>query len=522
MEIDPHHLPSEVHVLQQIVLQLLQTVEDKDQLLVRVQHQLAQLLRYRYGQKRERIDENQLFLFAAQIIAASQRASAATSSEKSTADSPTSKEKKESDRRGHGRRPLPKTLERRRVVLDLEESQRQCQHCCTPMQKIGEDVSERLEFIPASLQVIEEVRPKYACAKGCGVAAAPKPAAPIEKGLPGPGLLAHVAVSKYGDHLPLNRMESIFERHGVELSRKTMCDWMAACAELVSPVWERMKEIVLTSKAVQTDDTPVPVLDRQLTRTRTGRIWTYVGDRNGPYIVYDYTGNRSREGPEEFLRGYNGFLQADAYAAYDAMFTNPRRSLTEIACWAHARRYFFEAQTSDLCRATVMLAYIQLLYEVELEARNATAEQRRELRQAKSRPILEDIKNYLQTEKPKVLPKSPMGMAIDYTLSNWEALLRYTEDGDLEIDNNRAERSLRPIVVGRRNWLFYGSDKGGRTAAVLSTLIASCKRLRIEPFAYLRDLFTHISAHPHHRLDELLPDKWLFAQRNASSAYEET
>jgi hypothetical protein len=167
------------------------------------------------------------------------------------------------------------------------------------------------------------------------VVAAEKPASPIEKGLPGPGLLAQVAVSKYGDHLPLNRMESIFQRHGVELSQKTMCDWMAACAELVSPVWERMREVVLTSKAVQTDDTPVPVLDRELTRTRTGRIWTYVGDRHGPYIVYDYTSNRSREGPEEFLRGYCGYLQADAYAGYDAMFKNPKRYLTEVACWAH-------------------------------------------------------------------------------------------------------------------------------------------------------------------------------------------
>jgi transposase len=262
----------------------------------------------------------------------------------------------------------------------------------------------------------------------------------------------------------------------------------------------------------------VPVLDRDRTSTRTGRIWTYVGDRHGPYIVYHYTGNRSREGPEEFLQGYNGLLQADAYAAYDAMFKNPSRSLTEIACWAHARRYFFEAQTSDLCRATVMLAYIQLLYEVEREARNATREQRWELRQAKSRPILEDIKNYLQTEKPKVLPKSPMGVAIDYTLSNWAALVRYTEDGDLEIDNNGAERSLRPIVVGRNNWLFYGSDKGGRTGAVLSTLIASCKRLRIEPFAYLRDLFTRISAHPRHRLDELLPDQWKTGRESAANS----
>jgi transposase len=347
MDIDPHHLPAEVNLLQQIVLQLLQAVEDKDHLVARLQHQLAQLLRYRYGQKRERIDENQLFLFAAQLIAASLQTDPTPCGEEPAANSSLNSDRKDKgekpEHRGHGRKPLPKSLERRRVVFELEESQRQCQHCQTPMQKIGEDVSERLEFIPASLQVIEEVRPKYACAKGCCVAAAPKPAALIEKGLPGPGLLAHVAVSKYGDHLPLNRMESIFQRHGVELSRKTMCDWMAACAELVSPVWERMKGIVLTSKAVQTDDTPVPVLDRQLTRTRTGRIWTYVGDRNGPYIVYDYTGNRSREGPEEFLRGYSGFLQADAYAAYDAMFTNPKRSLTEIACWAHARRYFFEA-----------------------------------------------------------------------------------------------------------------------------------------------------------------------------------
>src|SRR5882762_6841126 len=208
MEIDPHNLPLEVNLLQQIVLQLLQAVEDKDQLLARVQHQLAQLLRYRYGQKRERIDENQLFLFAAQIIAASQRASAATSSEQPAAADSSSRadnqEKKEkAERRGHGRKPLPESLERRRVVFDLEESQRQCQDCQKPMQRIGEDVSERLEFVPAALHVIEEVRPKYACVRGCGVVAAPKPAAAIEKGLPGPGLLAQVAVSKYGDHLPL-------------------------------------------------------------------------------------------------------------------------------------------------------------------------------------------------------------------------------------------------------------------------------------------------------------------------------
>jgi transposase len=360
------------------------------------------------------------------------------------------------------------------------------------------------------LQVIEEVRPKYACAKGCGVVAASKPAMPIEKGLPGPGLLAQVVVSKYGDLLPLNRMETIFQRHGVELSRQTMCDWMSDCAELVSPLWERMKQVVLASKAVQTDDTPVPVLDRELTRTRTGRIWTYVGDQRHPYIVYDYTGNRSREGPDQFLKDYRGYLQADAYPGYDAIYKDPKRAIVEVCCWAHARRKFYDAQTSDLCRTTVVLAYVGLLYEVEREARDGkrNAVERLALRQTKSRPILADLKAYLEAERIKVLPKSPLGEAIDYTISNWRALERYLEDGDLEIDNNGAERSLRPIVVGRNNWMFYGSDKGGRTGAVLSTLIASCKRLRVEPFTYLRDLFTRISAHPHNRLDELLPDRW--------------
>ncbi|PYX55993.1 MAG: IS66 family transposase [Acidobacteria bacterium] len=514
MEIDPHNLPKEAGILRQIVLQLLGVVEEQDRLLERVQHQLQQLLRQRYGPKRERIDENQLFLFAAQIIAAARQAKAAEPGAQGSGASGTTRRV---HGKGHGRKPLPASLERRRVVFDLEEAQRQCRDCQKSMQRIGEDVSERLEFVPASLHVIEEVRPKYACVRGCGVVAAPKPAAAIEKGLPGPGLLAQVAVSKYGDHLPLYRLEGIFRRQGVELSRQTMCDWMGACAELVSPVRERMKQVMLTSKAVQTDDTPVPVLDAELTRTRTGRIWTYVGDRNHPYIVYDYTGNRRGQGPAEFLRSYRGYLQADAYPGYDAMFKNRYGELIEVLCWAHVRRYFYEAQAKDVARATVVLAYVGLLYDVEREARDChlNADQRLALRQARSRPILEDIKNYLEAEKPKVLPKSLMEDAIDYTLKSWTALLCYCQDGDLEIDNNGAERSLRSIVIGRKNWLFYGSDAGGRTGAVLSTLIASCTRQLIDPFAYLRDLFARIAAHPQNQLDELLPDRWQLAHSSA-------
>ncbi len=219
--------------------------------------------------------------------------------------------------------------------------------------------------------------------------------------------------------------------------------------------------------------------------------------------MYDYTGNRSREGPDQFLKDYRGYLQADAYPGYDAIYKDPKREIIEVCCWAHARRRFYDAQTSDLCRTSVVLAYLGLLYEVEREARDRklNAVERLALRQTKSRPLLDDIKAYLEAEKLKMLPKSPVGEAIDYTLSNWQALERYCEDGDLEIDNNGAERSLRPIVVGRNNWMFYGSDQGGRTGAVLSTLIASCKRQRVEPFTYLRDLFTRISSHPHNRLD---------------------
>jgi transposase len=471
-----------------------------------LQHWVEQLLRARYGPRRERVNENQLFLFAVTLVSAGREAPSAPEGSGATekAESTTAKPK------GHGRRRLPKSLERRRVVYDLEEAKRQCPECQAELKRIGEEVSERLEYVPASLVVIQEACQKYACAKGCTVVTAQKPMAPIEKGLPGPGLLAHVAVSKYGDHLPLHRQEAIFQRQGVEVSRQTMCDWMRACADLASPLYELMKQQVLGSKAIQTDDTPVPVLDPDLPHTRTGRIWTYVGDGEHPYIVYDYTPTRSRDGPEEFLKAFRGYLQADAYSGYDHFYEEPERGIKEVACMAHVRRKHWEAQSSDLMRSTVMLAYIRLLYDVEREARDRKlkGEARQALRQKKSKPILEDIHAYLERERPHVLPKSPEGEAIAYTLSNWKALIRYCQDGDLEIDNTGAERSLRSVAVGRKNWMFYGSDNGGRTAAVLSSLIATAKRLGFDPFAYLRDLFERISAHPKSRLAELLPDAW--------------
>ena len=504
MEIDPDNLPQDAATLRCLVASLLEDRSSQERRIRQLQHMLEQLLRARYGPQRERLNENQLFLFAAEILGSDKSESPAK--EEPVADRP--------KRKGHGRQRLPKSLKRQRVVFDLGEHEKHCPECRGELKRIGEEISERLEYVPASMFVIEEACQKYVCENGCTILTAAKPMAPIEKGLPGPGLLAHVVVSKYGDHLPLHRQEAIFRRQGVTLSRKTMCDWMRRCADLIGPLVNRMKESVLGSKVMQTDDTPVNVLDPSRPRTRTGRIWTYVGDRDHPYTVYDYTPTRSRDGPDAFMAQFHGYLQADAFSGYDELYRDRSRKITEVACWAHVRRKHFEAQSSDLMRSTVILAYIRLLYDVEREARNMKldCEARKALRQARSVPILADIKTYLEREQPAVLPKSPEGMAVSYTLSNWNALVRYCDDGDLEIDNNGAERSLRGIAVGRRNWTFFGSDEGGRTAAALTSITTTCKRLGVDPFEYLRDVFQRISTHPRNNLDDLLPDKWKAAQ----------
>jgi transposase len=505
MEIDRENLPGEVEACHALIRELFEELGSKERTVRVLQHRLEQLLRWRYGGKREKVNENQLFFEA---ILGVVRGPESVPKEKVT------KPVEGKRRVGHGRRPLPKDLPRKRVVYDLPEGERSCPRCLGELRWIGEDISERLEYVPASFMVIEEVSSKYACQRGCTVVTAGKPMQPIEKGLPGPGLLAQVAVSKYADHLPLYRQEQVFRRQGVELSRQTMCDWMRGGAELLRPLYEMMKERVLASHAVQTDDTPVGVFDPEWTRTRTGRVWTYVGDAANPFTVYDYTPTRSRDGPVSFLEDFRGYLQADAYGGYEVLYRDKDRGIIEVACWAHARRKFYEAQSSDLMRSMVMLAYIRLLYDVEREARDLAldAHGRLALRRERSLAILADIEAYLKREQPRVLPKSPMGEAIGYALGNWEALIRYGEDGSLEIDNNAAERTLRSMAVGRKNWLFFGSDKGGQTAAILASFMTTCQRLRLDPFVYLRNIFEKISAYPKSKLGELLPDNWKRAQ----------
>ena len=381
-------------------------------------------------------------------------------------------------------------------------------------QCIGAEVREQLEYVPASLIVIEHVRPKYACPDCVAkVVIAERLPEPIEKGLPGPGLMAHVITNKYADHLPLYRQEGILLRQGIEISRSTMCDWMAIAAELLAPIVTRMHSEILTSKVVQNDDTPVKVQDHDGKGLKTGRLWASVGDHDHPYVTYHYTPDRSRAGPEAIFKGFEGYLQADAYSAYDGLYTSGK--IIEVGCMMHARRKFYEARTTDPQRSHRALAWISLLYEVEREAKTHATEgyeafvaARHALRGERSRPIFKEFHAWLEAEAPKVLPKSPIGEAIGYALNHWAALERPLDEGFLELDNGASERALKPVAIGRKNWLFAGSDKGGQTAAVLMSLCTTCKNLGIDPQAYLRDVLERISTHPARRIEELLPDRW--------------
>jgi transposase len=514
----PGELPPDLETCHQLIRELLDSLAEQTHLNEKLQHQLEQLLRQRYGRKTEKLDPAQLLLFAREILAAGETA---TPQAPPPTDAPPAPDRSNTSKKnGHGRKPLPAHLPRKRELHDVPAEQLPCPDCGTLRTRIGEEVREQLEYVPASLVVIQHVRPKYVC-KACegNIIIAERLPEPIEKGLPGAGLMAQVAVSKYADHLPLYRQEGIFRRHGVELPRQTTCDWMAVCADLLKPIWKAMHRLILQSKVIQTDDTPVTVLDPVLGRF-VGRLWNYLGDREHRYVVYHFTEDRSGAGPQEMLKGYQGYLQADAYSGYDSLFTAGK--IREVGCWMHARRKFYEARTTDPPLAHQALAWISLLYDLEEEAKEKKLDdaQRHALRQERSRPILTKLKEWLaHEEQQKVLPKSPIGEAIGYAQNHWGALERYLEAGVLEIDNGASERALKPVAIGRKNWLFAGSKAGGETAAILMSLCTTCKNLKIDPLAYLTDVLRRISTHPARRIEELLPDRWQ-AMREAAAVVE--
>jgi len=397
-------------------------------------------------------------------------------------------------RKKRGATRISKDLPRETNRIELAENDRRCPCCNEVMQPFGEETSERIDFTPAVLKVIETVRVMYACKKHeeSGVATAELPPQPIPKGMATAGLIAQVVVAKYKDHLPLYRQSSIFARHGAEIAESTLCDWVKDASSLLLPVVQTMKASVLESFVIQSDDTQVRVLDPQHPNgSRRGYLWAYVGDRNE--VAFDFTPGRGREGPRNFLGSFRGHLQADAYSGYDSVFATGR--VVEVGCMAHARRGFFEALESNAENAGRAIAVIRKLYDVERQAkeRNLVADERKALRQAEAKPLLDAFKPWLLALKPLVLPKSPLGQAIGYMLNQWDALNRYLEDGRLEIDNNRTERQMRNVAVGRKNWLFAGSDEGGRRAAILYSLICTCALQGIEPWAYLKDVLQRIA-----------------------------
>lgn len=438
----------------------------------------------------------------------------------------------------HGRSPLPDHLPRREVVHDLTEAERRCPGCGQPRVCIGSQATEQLDLEPARCFVLRTVRKSYACAH-CDPAAVPPEqrlqtagptqVGPIAKGLCGPGLLAHVLTAKFADHTPLHRLAGQLARAGITVAEATLGDWVRQAAALLGPLVQLMHQRLLLSRVLHGDDTGVKLRVPGADRTRKAHLWAAIGDADYPYVVFDFTTDYSAAGPENFFKDYQGYLQADALTQYEGLYGDGR--VQHVCCWAHARRKFVTAAEAGDERAAPALDWIRQLYAIERALppllppaddpqaqpqRREREEQRRLRRQQQAPPVLDALKHWLDEQRPQVLPKSPLGQAVGYALNHWEALGRYLEQGYLAIDNNLSERTLRAIALGRNNWGVLGSQTGGRSAAVCYSVVATCKHLGIDPFAYLRaalpGLFALGDKPTADQLTPWLPDRWLLSQ----------
>jgi transposase len=490
------HLPDDPALLKGLVRELLATHHAQQRQIDQLTHRLDLLLKRVYGPRADRLDPGQLSLFDEPPIDSPPVAAPGPEPDISTTTT---------RKNGHGRGKLPESLRRETEVIDVPAAVKQATGGA--WQKIGEEISEKLDYRPSSLFVRRIVRPKYVVRfpdsdRPEELRIAELPPEVLPKAKAAPGLVADVIVSKLVDHLPLYRQEQRYARQGFPIARSTLCGWLAEAADVLTPLWQALKDQVLAADIVNTDDTPVPVQDPAREHCRTGRIWVYVSRRG---TVYDATADRSRDGPLALLQDFRGYLQCDAYAGYDELFRRSQGSILEVGCWAHARRKFVDAEKTSPREAHEAVARIKQLYAVEHQAKEFDGAARCALRQEKSVPLLAALQVWLDQLVLTALPKSPLGEAVTYARNQWTALNVYVTDGRLAIDNNVAERAVKPYAIGRRNWLFFGNDHSGRRLAILSSFTATCQQCGINPWTWLKDTLTRLPAIPADQLDTLLP-----------------
>jgi len=491
-------LPNNTDTLKQMVLTLLEQIDD-------LHGQLHYLKRQLFGKKSEKLDPAQRLLF--------ENLYDDVKSQIEEQKQPKAKKLEARKNANHkGRKPLPPELPREVIEIEPTEKEKVCADCDNKKERIGAEDTEKLEYVPASFIVKIYRRYKYACKQCQGnVSIGSLPPMAIDKGIPGEGLLAHIITSKYCDHIPLKRLEGMLNRHDVDISVSTMCDWVGKCADLLEPLVNRMHRLILLSPKINTDDTSIPIKSKNRKgSTYKGYLWVYLDNKGN--VVFDFTPDRSRAGPIDFLGDYEGYVQADAYSGYDELFRTT--DATEVGCNAHARRKFEHALDSDPVRAARMMVLWGKLYQIESRAKteNFSSTQLLQARQDQARPIFDEIEILLIEYQNLVLPKSLMGKAVTYAVNQWEPLKRYLDDPILDIDNNIAERTLRMVVIGRKNYMFAGSEAGAQRAAIIYSLVASCKARGHDPFAYFNDVLRRISTHRADKIDDLLPANWQLHQ----------
>jgi len=500
-----HELPDNIAELKAMVLASRAALHSRDLLIEKLKHQLAGLRRHQFGARSESLDQLELTLEAEEIARAAEQAPAAH-------DAATVPDETKDEPR---RRPLPDHLPRHEMVLPAPEA---CTACGGKLKPVGEDVTEQLEYIPGRFVVNRIVRPRVACACCETFHQAPLPSRPIERGRPGPGLLAHVLVNKYAGHLPLHRQSQIFARDRVDLDRSTLAGWVGASTALLEPLADAIGRHVLTGQAIFADDTPVKMQAPGMGKTKTARLWVYGRDERPwsgeapPAAWYRFSIDRKGERPAEHLKSFTGWMHADGYAGFEELYRSG--AIREVVCMAHIRRKFVDIQQSQgSAIAEEAIKRIAELYAIEAEARGQPPDERARIRQAKAKPILDNLAAWLAEQQARISGKTPLAAAIRYALTRIKRLRPYLDNGKLELDNNIAERAMRGVAVGRKNYLFIGSEGGGNAAAIAYPLIETAKLNGVDPQAWLTETLARIPDHKINRVDELPP--WRFARNQA-------